>query len=583
MAVYFLVGFALILEVYADFSITPTIDATTLLNAALGPGLTVVSASYQGWNGSAGTYTDGPLGTGHGAILTSGLALNALPSTDSVSYDASAAGYNLCTGRDGSGTSYDAAVLTATVNLHAGFTGISGKFVFASQEYTAGYDDGMGIFIDGVQVALDNVDGDSITAQSSYFLQYAVVPPDSGTSYSGSTPLLQFGKTVAPGHHDLIFVVCDIDDGIEDSALLFNVAGCTNCQDGTVIVSTSSSSSSTTSTSTTASSSATTLSITESLSSDISISPTTNADPSTTDVTTNANATGSADPSILNIPGQDFYAKYLGCEASSTAFSSFELAYDAMANNTLTMCASECARRGRFYAGAYDQSCYCGLALDASTATTLGSLCNKPCPGDKSQMCGGRNDTLVKRQTGPVPAGTFLSTYQIIPLNSTTANTTTTTTAVSGSAKVTSTGLITIVLSTTINYITVCPTNPGLLTPASYCSSTTITCPADKVPTKLPPCPMTTTEMPCRACGPEGQSQVTLTLPVDVISPTTSSGQVNVKGSGTVANGSQPTATGTAATVTTAGGNTLQLRNMDLRTMLLTSIAGVAGLFIFLY
>src|SRR5690349_19014020 len=75
----------LLVSLCSSISIIPTNDANTLANGVFsGPGVTVVSASFTGAAGAAGTFSDGPFGIGAGVILTSGLAINALPGGDST-------------------------------------------------------------------------------------------------------------------------------------------------------------------------------------------------------------------------------------------------------------------------------------------------------------------------------------------------------------------------------------------------------------------------------------------------------------------------------------------------------------------
>jgi hypothetical protein len=217
--------------------ITPSGDAAALANAMTNVGtgaITIQSASYAGAAIASGTYSNGPLGLGDGALLTSGGALLALPPNDSGSTtgDNGLPGDALCNALIGAGyTSYDASKLTIEFTLAPGFDGIAFQFVFGSEEFPewvgTAYNDVMGVYLDGVQVAFDN-GGNSITINGPFFSGGAVVTAAAnGTEYDGSTGVLTTQATAAPGAHTLQIVVCDAGDRAYDSGLF--ITGLNGC------------------------------------------------------------------------------------------------------------------------------------------------------------------------------------------------------------------------------------------------------------------------------------------------------------------------------------------------------------------
>ncbi|PMB71164.1 Endo-1,3(4)-beta-glucanase [Beauveria bassiana] len=87
-----------------------------------------------------------------------------------------------------------------------------------------------------------------------------------------------------------------------------------------------------------------------------------------------------ANPANLN----DF--SYLGCFGSSSDFKSFTKVADSPDMN-LNKCTVLC--NGKKYAGVFETACYCASELDADTRVST-DACDMPCPGDSTQLCGGR-------------------------------------------------------------------------------------------------------------------------------------------------------------------------------------------------
>jgi cysteine-rich repeat protein len=200
-----------------------------------GTGITATDWAYAGVACQSGTYVNGPLGIGDGIVLTTGLVKGALPPNDvpgnSPPYGISTAlpdgvtGEALCKTLSGYDMVYDAAKLKIEFDLASGYSGIRFGYVFGSEEYpqyvASNYNDVAGVFLDGVNVAKDAA-GNDITIKGPFFTGTQVVT-ENGTEYNGATPFLTFCALVAPGHHTIEVVVCDVSDAALDSAIF--VAG----------------------------------------------------------------------------------------------------------------------------------------------------------------------------------------------------------------------------------------------------------------------------------------------------------------------------------------------------------------------
>lgn len=236
---------ALFATAVSGLAVTPTGDANTLAQAILGssPGIKLVSASYAGSPDSSGTYTDGPQGIRNAAVLTSGNAVDTIigPGSDAdISKSKGTAGSPLCSALAGGASSYDAAVLTMNVELLSGFTGFFTEFIFASEEYPewvgSQFNDVMGIYVDGKQIAFDST-GAPITINGPFFMSDKVlVPPGSGSSFDGSTPILKSGHVAPTGAHKIEIAICDIADRLRDSSVFVTLGACTGeCKEGTTV------------------------------------------------------------------------------------------------------------------------------------------------------------------------------------------------------------------------------------------------------------------------------------------------------------------------------------------------------------
>lgn len=210
----------------------------------------------------------------------------------------------------------------------------------------------------------------------------------------------------------------------------------------------------------------------------------------------------------------------LGCFASTTRFSTFNLSGD---NGQMTpeVCAGLCS--GRIFAGTHERTCYCADALDAGTAALPDrSRCNIPCPGNPEQFCGGNN--LLARRDAP---NSFLLTMYINLVGRPAANPPPAP-GMGGSGPGDGVASVTRTITSTVTYTTVCSTNPALLVTQEYCTTLKVPscarCAAGQV-TK-PTVPMTAITQACNKCGANGESTVTLTVPVGVASGSANGGNI---------------------------------------------------------
>ncbi|KIL86947.1 hypothetical protein FAVG1_09500 [Fusarium avenaceum] len=217
-----LVASAVLLPASQAFSITTTNDANTLAAAIFGQGTTVLGATFSGASVSSGTFADGPFGIGSGAILTSGAAVGALPNGDHYVNNGASGSSDFC----GPNT-FNAAILTVDFLVDPALNGVRVELIVASEE-EGGSADPIGIFLDGTQYAFDP-DGNRITAVTPYLAQPLVItPPNSVTSYPGSTPPFWI-DILGSGAHTMVIAICDQSDAEWDSGLLIKAEGCDDC------------------------------------------------------------------------------------------------------------------------------------------------------------------------------------------------------------------------------------------------------------------------------------------------------------------------------------------------------------------
>ncbi|RGP67346.1 hypothetical protein FSPOR_6106 [Fusarium sporotrichioides] len=217
-----LIALAILFPSSNAFSVATTNDANTLAAAIFGQGITITQASFSGASVSSGTFADGPFGIGSGAILTSGSAIGALPNGDHYVNNGASGSDTYC----GSST-FNAALLTVDILINPTYNGVRVEFILASEE-DGGSTDPIGIFLAGTQYALD-ANGNRITARSPYLSSPLVIrPPNSVTSYAGSSPPLWI-DILATGTQTMVIAICDMGDAEWDSGLLIKAEGCIDC------------------------------------------------------------------------------------------------------------------------------------------------------------------------------------------------------------------------------------------------------------------------------------------------------------------------------------------------------------------
>ncbi|RGP78569.1 glycoside hydrolase family 16 [Fusarium longipes] len=107
---------------------------------------------------------------------------------------------------------------------------------------------------------------------------------------------------------------------------------------------------------------------------------------------------------------------YIGCFGSQNGFQTFDLAVDSD-DMTIERCIEAC--NGLTYIGLFEGDCYCASALDGDTrAVRNETSCDRPCPGDDGQFCGGmvtQNTRARLRRSIPLrrdtPSNVLLTVY----------------------------------------------------------------------------------------------------------------------------------------------------------------------------
>ncbi|SCN75436.1 uncharacterized protein FFB20_04856 [Fusarium fujikuroi] len=222
-----LVALAALLRASCAFSVTANTDGNALASAIFGNGISVISASFTGASVSSGTFTDGPFGMGDAAILTSGAAVGALPNGDHYVNNGATGSATYC----GGGSSNNAAILTADVMIIPGFGGMRFEVVMASEEL-GGAPDTIGIFVNNQNYALDG-SGNRLTATNPWLSQpLVIVPPNSVTSYPGSSAPYWIDVPSLPASPQTVVVaICDAGDAMWDSALMIKAEACVDCNE----------------------------------------------------------------------------------------------------------------------------------------------------------------------------------------------------------------------------------------------------------------------------------------------------------------------------------------------------------------
>ncbi|KAM0553346.1 hypothetical protein ACHAPJ_007359 [Fusarium lateritium] len=89
---------------------------------------------------------------------------------------------------------------------------------------------------DPIAIWLDGNPYSAITAQSDYLSQpIAIRQPNNDLQYNAASPPLLIGVVADSGAHTLVFAACDAGDPFLDTALLFNLEGCVDCDQNIAI------------------------------------------------------------------------------------------------------------------------------------------------------------------------------------------------------------------------------------------------------------------------------------------------------------------------------------------------------------
>ncbi|KAI1264204.1 glycoside hydrolase family 16 protein [Xylariaceae sp. FL1019] len=253
----------------------------------------------------------------------------------------------------------------------------------------------------------------------------------------------------------------------------------------------------------------------------VTLSTVTPAEPTRTDG-------GLVDPATIN------EWSLLGCFGSLAGYQSFSksASFPTMDNEA---CVASCASHN--YAGVEGEDCYCADILGDARAVG-NDMCDIPCPGNPMEFCGGLLEAGEQGSSSSTGMGIALTNSTIYG-NGTSSNSTSLRNplrvdkraapsnilltvygkmtdddlppgapAMGGPAGPSSTDpkgeTVTVTSAVTVTYVAVCPTDSAKLITLEYCTTPTV--PITSVP-------MTTCTETCNACGPHGESTVTLTVP----------------------------------------------------------------------
>ncbi|MCB1829125.1 MAG: PEP-CTERM sorting domain-containing protein [Chromatiaceae bacterium] len=254
-------------------SLTPTTDATTLVNNIIGSGITVSAGTqtFTGITNMAATFTGGtdPVGFSSGIVLMTGDVndipgpnpTNSSPETEGNGGSGGVADPSQSLGVAGDSdldaivgtTTNDAAVLEFEFQLGDGSAvgDLFFNFVFASEEYVdyvnSIYNDVFALFVDGENIALipgtstpvsvNNVNG---STNSAYYRNNVNNTNGFGdllldTAFDGLTTVLTATKLgLSAGVHTMKFAVADTSDGALDAAVFIQAGSFSDTDPGNI-------------------------------------------------------------------------------------------------------------------------------------------------------------------------------------------------------------------------------------------------------------------------------------------------------------------------------------------------------------
>ncbi|NBZ89190.1 choice-of-anchor L domain-containing protein [Stagnihabitans tardus] len=219
--------------------ITTHVLALQMAETMFGDGVKVVSASYEGDPKAAGIYdlgtkvSPGAVPSAQGVILSTGNATRFTNASGEANASASTSGQMAGVNGDAGMNAiagvatWDAAFLSAKF-VPVGDT-LTMRLVFASEEYlewvSSGYNDAVGIWVNGKKIALALGDGDisidNINTKSNPNLFLNNGADAYNTEMDGLTVVLTLKAEVKPGEvNDIRIGIADAGDRIYDSALL---------------------------------------------------------------------------------------------------------------------------------------------------------------------------------------------------------------------------------------------------------------------------------------------------------------------------------------------------------------------------
>ncbi|MEP2532330.1 choice-of-anchor L domain-containing protein [Shimia sp.] len=224
----------------SELPIDTSASAMEMAEAMFGSGIQISSASYTGADQSSGIYSDGdsvaanvtPSDTG--VILSTGRATSITNSSGDANSASNTTGRMRTAGDDDlddiSGvTTYDAAVFEAEF-VPDGST-LTMQVVFSSEEYLeyvdSGFNDAVGIWVNGVQAELTVGDGDitinniNDTSNSNLYVDNPASAEVANTEMDGFTVTLTLKAPVEPGETNTIKIaIADGGDRSYDSNLM---------------------------------------------------------------------------------------------------------------------------------------------------------------------------------------------------------------------------------------------------------------------------------------------------------------------------------------------------------------------------